>query len=62
MNIAFERLPDGSFIDWGRHWRLFRVNGKPIKNDRMGGAVVYSGESAKVIELIIKHQKERGVE
>ncbi len=46
-----QRLPDGSFIDWGRNGTVNGVRGE-------GEAVVYSGEAAKVMELGLKYTKE----
>jgi hypothetical protein len=42
--IQLERLPNGDFVNWGRHG----PNGA-------GGAVYYRGEAARVLELVIKH-------
>lgn len=50
--IHLERLPDGSLMNWGRHWRLFGV-----KPEQCGGAVIYMGEDAKIMELVLKYSK-----
>ena len=48
---SLERLPDGNFIDWGRHWRSFGKQGE-------GAAKYYSGEAAEVLELLLKYKIE----
>lgn len=42
--IQLERLPNGDFINWGRHGP-----------NHEGPALYYSGEAAKVLALVIKH-------
>ena len=48
MRITLERLPDGSFINWGRHWRTYGIEGA-------GPAYHYSGEAAEVLKLVLKY-------
>lgn len=55
MAIALQRFNDGTFINWGRHWRGLNINGRPVYGE--GAAVFYTGEAAEVISLIIKHQQ-----
>jgi len=50
--IMLQRFPDGTFIDWGRN---ATVNGKR----GTGGAVHYSGEAAKVMELVLKYTEKK---
>ena len=45
------RLPNGDFIDYGRHWRLFGKQGD-------GPARLYSGEAAEVMRLFILKDKQ----
>lgn len=42
------RLPDGSFMDWGRNATVNGVRGE-------GGAVVYRGEAAEVMRLVLRY-------
>lgn len=51
--IALERFPDGTLINWGRNWHGSTVNGRPIAGE--GGAVFYTGEAAEVMNLLLKH-------
>ena len=50
MRITLERLPDGSFMYWGRHWRNYGIEGA-------GPAYHYSGEAAEVLELVLKYSE-----
>ena len=47
------RLPNGDFIDYGRHWRGMTVNGVPVSGE--GPALHYSGEAAEVMRLVLQH-------
>lgn len=40
-----------AFVDWGRHWRI---------PGHHGGAVVYTGEDAEIIALLLKYQEKEG--
>jgi len=48
--INLQRFPDGSLIDWGRNWRNYGMEG-------YGSAKYYSGEAAKVLELVLKYSE-----
>lgn len=50
--IFLQRQHDGSFIDWGRHGTVKGERGE-------GPARWYSGEAARVMELVVKHEKKR---
>lgn len=50
--IYLQRQSDGTLIDWGRN---AVVNG----NRGAGGARVYCGEALKVMNLILKHGREK---
>jgi hypothetical protein len=43
-----QRLPDGTFLDWGRNATVNGVRGE-------GGAVWYRGEAAEVMRVLLKH-------
>lgn len=47
-----QRMDDGSYIDWGRNWRLFGKQGE-------GSAKYYSGEAAKVIDMVLKYTEDK---
>jgi hypothetical protein len=49
------RLPDGEFIDYGRHWRLFGKQGE-------GPARHYSGEAAEVMRILLEKENRAGGE
>ena len=58
MMPNLQRFNDGTFIDWGRHWRGMSVDGKRLDGD--GAARYYAGEAAEVMELILKHERKAG--
>ncbi|MGG5810983.1 hypothetical protein [Falsiroseomonas sp. CW058] len=43
-HIWLQRQPDGSFVDWGRHGP-----------GRVGPALWYRGEAAKILALVLRH-------
>ena len=45
-----QRLPDGTFMDWGRNATVNGIRGE-------GGAVCYRGEAAEVMRVLLKHWK-----
>ncbi len=53
MTIYLHRQSDGTFIDWGRHTV---INGKRCG---YGGVVLYRGEAAKVMALVVKYMGEK---
>lgn len=46
--IRLAPQPDGSFVDWGRHWGLPGSCG-PVR--------LYIGEAAEVMKLVLKHME-----
>lgn len=50
--IHLEPQPDGSFINWGRHWRSRGIPGE-------GPARWYTGEAAEVLRLVLQHTQGR---
>jgi len=42
--------PDGTWIDWSRHWGLFGVEGS-------GSAKVYKGEDAKILDVMFNQTR-----
>lgn len=48
--IRLHPQPDGSLIDWGRHWRRLGADGE-------GGAKHYTGEAAEVLRLVTQHTR-----
>ncbi len=50
--IFLQRQPDGTFIDWGRSVTVKGERGE-------GPARWYSGEAARVMALVLKHEKKR---
>lgn len=45
-----QRLDNGDWVNWGRHWRSWGIIG-------YGPAKYYSGEAAEVLDLIFKRGK-----
>lgn len=45
-----EFLGKAALIDWGRHWRM---------EGSHGPAVVYMGEAAEVMRLVLKHTERK---
>jgi len=53
MTTHLERQPDGTLIDWGRHWRMKGIY------DASGPAYWYKGEALEVMNLILKAMEKK---